>query len=124
MLFLLNDQIVDIEAPEIHLSKSWKALGCGDPMGMRAREALEFASRMVAVHVQEAMPLSAELVRDLGSLIIAKTGANAALFPVYGKVMGEPRLTILPESILASLKERHAANGTAPDLAQIWPIAA
>ncbi len=124
MLFLLNEHSVDIPAPELHLSKCWKALGCGDPAAMRAREALDFSSRVVAAHIAEGIALSDETVRDLGALIIAKTGANAALFPISGTVMGEPRLTILPESILASLRERQERQGAVPDLAQIWPVAA
>lgn len=124
MLFLMNDQIAEIDIPEMHLAKRWKSLGCGDPYGMRAREALDFAARVVSEHVKEGVCLEETLVQDLGSLIIAKTGANAALFPVYGGAVGEPRLTILPETILASLKERMATEGTPPDMREIWPAAA
>ena len=52
MLFLLNDTIAEIDIPEIHLSKRWKSLGCGDPHGMRAREALEFVTRVISDHVR------------------------------------------------------------------------
>jgi len=124
MLFLLNDQIVDVAIPEIHLSKRWKVLGCGDPGSMRAREALEFVARVVSAHVEEGIALEPILVEDLASLIIAKTGANAALFPVNGNKVGDARLTILPETILASLRERHVHDGQAPDLKEIWPLAA
>lgn len=124
MLFLLNEQIVEVVIPEIHLSKRWRVLGCGEPGGMRARDALEFVARVVAAHVDEGVPLEQSLVEDLAALIIAKTGANAALFPVAGKRVGEARLTILPETILASLREKHVHEGKAPDLNQIWPKAA
>ncbi len=124
MLFLMNDQIVEIDIPEMHLAKRWKSLGCGDPYGMRAREALDFVARVVAEHVKEDVRLEESLVQDLGSLIIAKTGANAALFPVFGSSVGEPRLTILPETILISLKERMASEGAPPDIQEIWPAAA
>ena len=124
MLFLLNEQIVEVSIPEIHLSKRWKVLGCGDPASMRAREALEFVARVVAAHAEEGVPMETALVEDLAALIIAKTGANAALFPIVDKRVGEARLTILPETILASLRERHAHDGQAPDLKQIWPLAA
>ena len=124
MLFLLNEQIVEVSIPEIHLSKRWKVLGCGDPGSMRAREALEFVARVVAAHAEEGVPMEVALVEDLAALIIAKTGANAALFPIVDKRVGEARLTILPETILASLRERHAHDGQAPDLKQIWPMAA
>jgi len=124
MLFLLNEQIVDVTIPEIHLSKRWKVLGCGDPSSMRAREALEFVARVVSAHVKDCVPLEISLVEDLAALIIAKTGANAALFPVTDGKVGEARLTILPETILASLRERHAHEGQVPDLKEIWPLAA
>lgn len=124
MLFLINDQIAEIDIPEMHLARRWKSLGCGDPYGMRAREALDFAARVVSEHVKEGVRLEESLVQDLGSLIIAKTGANAALFPVHGNTVGEPRLTILPETILASLRDRMAAEGTPPDIRKIWPAAA
>jgi hypothetical protein len=124
MLFLLNDTIAEIDIPEIHLSKRWKSLGCGDPYGMRARDALDFATRVVADHVREAIPIDEVLIRDLGSLIIAKTGANAALFPMHGDAAGEPRLTILPEAILRSLQQRAEREGAPPSIAEIWPIAA
>lgn len=124
MLFLLNEQIVDVTIPEIHLSKRWKVLGCGDPASMRAREALEFVARVVSAHVKDCVPLESSLVEDLAALIIAKTGANAALFPVTDGKVGEARLTILPETILASLRERHAHEGQVPDLKEIWPLAA
>ncbi|MEZ5947085.1 MAG: hypothetical protein R3C13_01055 [Hyphomonas sp.] len=124
MLFLLNDQIADVAIPEIHLSKRWKVLGCGDPSAMRAREALDFVARVVAEHVKEDVKLEECLVEDLAALIIAKTGANAALFPVTDGRVGEARLTILPETILASLREKHVQGGQAPDLKDIWPLAA
>ena len=124
MLFLLNEQIVEVAIPEIHLSKRWKVLGCGDPSGMRAREALEFVARVVSAHVDEGVSLEHSLVEDLAALIIAKTGANAALFPVTDGRVGEARLTILPETILASLRERHVHEGQMPDLKEIWPLAA
>ena len=81
-------------------------------------------ARVVAEHVKEDVRLEESLVQDLGSLIIAKTGANAALFPVFGSSVGEPRLTILPETILISLKERMASEGAPPDIQEIWPAAA
>lgn len=124
MLFLMNDQIAEIEIPEMHLAKRWQSLGCGDPYGMRAREALNFVGRVVGEHIKERIPLEDSLLQDLGALIIAKTGANAVLFPVFGDVVGEPRLTILPETVLASLRERHRREGKAPDMREIWPSAA
>jgi hypothetical protein len=37
--------------------------------------------------------------------------------------VSEPRLTILPESILEAVRARFA-EGVAPDIRQIWPRAA
>jgi hypothetical protein len=70
------------------------------------------------------MPIDTVLIQDLGSLIIAKTGANAALFPAQDRSVGEPRLTILPEAILRSLKQRAEQEGTPPNIKEIWPLAA
>ncbi len=124
MLFLFNDTIAQIEAPEIHLLKRGTAMGCRDPHGLRAREAVEFARLKVEEALAEGGAPSAIMVADLAALIIAKTGANAALFPVRGRVVGEPRLTIIPEAILETLRQRLAADGGRLDIAQIWPRAA
>jgi sulfite exporter TauE/SafE len=59
----------------------------------------------------------------LAALIIAKTGANAALFPVHDGRVSEPRLTILPESILEAVRARIAEGGDA-GIRNIWPRAA
>ena len=91
---------------------------------MRAREALNFTSRVVGEHMKDHIPLEDSLLQDLGALIIAKTGANAVLFPKFGDVIGEPRLTILPETVLASLRDRHRREGKVPNVGEIWPNAA
>ena len=124
MLFLLNDQIVEISMPEMHLAKRWRALGCGDPYGMRAREALDFVARVLVEHLKEGVRLEETLVEDLGALIIAKTGANAALFPVSGLRVSESRLTILPETILATLKDKMEQGSDSVDIEALWPNAA
>ena len=119
MLFLLNDRIVDVDAPEARLARRWKTLGCGDPRAMMARDALDFAKAVIASHRANEMVLEADLADDLAALIIAKTGANAALFVSNG----EPRLTLLPESILASLADR-MEKGDEVEVEEIWPKAA
>jgi hypothetical protein len=123
MLFLLNDQIVDIAVPEAHLSMRWKGLGCDDPYGMRASEALDFAAGVVNKHLASETLMEPKLVEDLAALIIAKTGANAALFPKDETGLAKPRLTILPESILEQLKSA-STDGAQVDVAEIWPLAA
>ncbi len=123
MLFLLNEYVTEIEAPELRLLKRGAILGFEDIHAMRAREAIELArSRLQACHDAGAEP-DMGLVDDLAALIIAKTGANAALFPVHEGRVSEPRLTILPESILEAVRAR-LAEGAKPDIRQFWPRAA
>jgi len=123
MLFLLNEFVTEIEAPELRLLKRGPVLGFEDVHAMRAREAIEFARlRLQACQDAGTVPDDA-LIADLAALIIAKTGANAALFPTHDGRVAEPRLTILPESILEAVRAR-IAEGTAPDIRQIWPRAA
>jgi len=31
MLFLLNDKVIEVNAPEAHLLERWRTIGCGDP---------------------------------------------------------------------------------------------
>ena len=119
MLFLLNDRIIEVEAPEARLARRWKTLGCGDPRAMMARDALDFANAVVESHRADESDMDAELVGDLAALIIAKTGANAALFvPSAG-----PRLTLLPEGVLSQLQDKDA-DGQGFEVDQIWPKAA
>jgi hypothetical protein len=123
MLFLLNEMIVEIEAPELRLLRRGPILGFEDIHAMRAREAIAYARvRLQDCHARGEAP-DAGLVADLATLIIAKTGANAALFPLHDGEIAEPRLTILPEAILEAVRAR-IADGTGADLQQIWPRAA
>ena len=119
MLFLLNDQIIDVDAPEARLARRWKMLGCGDPRSLMARDALDFAKAVVDSYRSDEADMDAELKGDLASLIIAKTGANAALF----LTAGEPRLTLLPVHILASLQDK-LNDGENVEVDEIWPKAA
>lgn len=119
MLFLLNDQIVDVETPEARLARRWKSLGCGDPRSLMARDAIEFAKAVVDSHRRDDADLENDLICDLASLIIAKTGANAALF----LTTGEPRLTLLPANILSVLQDK-MQDGEQVSVEEIWPKAA
>lgn len=123
MLFLLNEFVTEVEAPELRLLKRGPILGFEDVHAMRAREAIDFArSKLQACQDEGTRPDDA-LIADLAALIIAKTGANAALFPIHDGRVAEPRLTILPETILETVRAR-LAEGAAPDIHQIWPRAA
>lgn len=115
----MNNQIIEVDAPEMRLTRKWKTLGCGDPRAMMARDAMDFAKAVVENYRANNETIEPELMGDLAALIISKTGANAALF-IDGS---EPRLTLLPESILAKLKDR-VENGKAVEVAKVWPKAA
>ncbi len=123
MLFLLNEYVTEIEAPELRLLKRGPWLGFEDAHAMRARDAIEFAREKLQACLDESIQPDEAMVADLAALIIAKTGANAALFPVHEGRVAEPRLTILPESILEAVRAR-LAEGAKPDIRQIWPRAA
>ena len=101
MLFLLDNQVLELELPERRLAKRWRTLGCGDPMGLRAREAVAFARDLIdaARHADEPLPLESQL--DLAALIVAKTGANAAQFIPSQNGPTEPRLHAFDESVIA-----------------------
>ncbi len=123
MLFLLNEFVTEIDAPELRLLKRGPILGFEDAHAMRAREAIEFARAKLQSCLEAGTGLDEALIADLAALIIAKTGANAALFPTHDGRVAEPRLTILPETILEAVRAR-IAEGASPDMRQIWPRAA
>ena len=106
MLFLLNAQIINVDAPEAHLSQRWKSLGCGEPHALRARDALDFVRAVIDQHIRDGLTPDDELAADLAALIIAKTGANAALFLPRSEGESEPRLTTFPDLVLQKLQER------------------
>jgi len=114
MLFLLNKQIVPVETPEVHLSRFWKRLGCGDPANMLASDAVNFAVMLMNEHIHDGIELTNETAVDLASLIISKTGANAALFTGTN----DTRLNVLPELVLEGLQRElgEGGNGAADEL--------
>jgi len=101
MLFLLNSKIIEIDAPELHLSRYWKRLGCGEPSALRASDAVDFSVMVVNAHLKEGIDLDLDVQRDLAALLIAKTGANAALF----NGTNTAKLNVLPEAVLVGLFE-------------------
>jgi hypothetical protein len=123
MLFLLNDTIIEIDAPEIHLLKRSAAFGGRDVHGLRAREALDLAREKFAQSLGKTSGPQHDILADIAALIISKTGANAALFPVSGHSVAEPRVAALPEPVLEALQSRLAA-GAEPGIAAIWQRAA
>ena len=115
MLFLLNDQIVDVEIPEMHLERRWRRIGCGQPHAIRACDVVNFVHARLdqarifirAIDYQEAC--------DLAALIIARTGANSFILRRRRDGSSEPILRLVPQDIL-EVYALGAANdeGSAP----------
>lgn len=109
MLFLLNDKVIEITAPEAHLMQRWRDIGCGDPRVLRAQSAVEFAVQHFSSH--HAMPVSdlGLIEKDIAALIIAKTGANSLILKPNPAGGFEPRLRDVPPLVLETY-QRGAAN--------------
>ncbi len=106
MLFLLNDKVIEVDAPEAHLLERWRTIGCGDPRLMRAHDAVEFvASR----HQDLAAEQDDLFLLDIAALIIAKTGANSLILKPTPSGGVEPRLRDIPPLVLETY-QRGAAN--------------
>lgn len=106
MLFLLNDKVIEVDAPEAHLLERWRTIGCGDPRLMRAHDAVEF----VASRYQDLAAEQDDLfLLDIASLIIAKTGANSLILKPTPSGGVEPRLRDVPPLVLETY-QRGAAN--------------
>lgn len=112
MLFLLNDRVIEIETPEARLLGRWREIGCGDPRQLRAHQAVEFVKARYLDLVKSAPTVCEEQLRDLGALIVSKTGANSLILKptVSGDV--EPRLRDVPPIVLETY-QRGAANDQA-----------
>lgn len=104
MLFLFNDRIIEVELPELRLARRWRSLGCADPAGMRAREAVEFARAVIDQAERDGQSLDHETRLDIAALIIAKTGANAVQFVPRMSGPSEPRLSNVAEAALEAFR--------------------
>jgi len=109
MLFLLNDKVIEIDAPEAHLMQRWRAIGCGDPRQLRAQVAVETAVQLFAKLQQASTNDQATGRRDIAALIIAKTGANSLILKPNAAGGFEPRLRDIPPLVLETYL-RGAAN--------------
>ncbi|MEO1641726.1 MAG: hypothetical protein AAFR74_00215 [Pseudomonadota bacterium] len=109
MLFLLNDQIAELDAPEAHLLRRWRSMGCGDPFQMRAQDAIEFVRDAVSAKLRSGARLDNLVLQDYAALIVAKTGANSLILKPRADGSLEPRLQDLPRLVLETYK-RGAAN--------------
>lgn len=119
MLFLLNKTIVQVEAPELHLANHWRRIGCGDPTSLLASEAVSFAVDVVNAHLHDGLEIEEQTAIDLAALLIAKTGANAALFTG----MNEARLNVLDPFVLESLQIK-LGTGEESKADTLWTSAA
>ena len=119
MLFLLNKTIVEIDAPELHLTRNWKRIGCGEPSGLYASDAVNFAIMVVNSHINEGLEIDAQTATDMAALIISKTGANAALFSGENTA----KLNLLPEVVLQGL-QKELCTGASEPAERFWTSAA
>ena len=109
MLFLLNDKVIEVEAPEARVMQRWREMGCGDPRQLRAQEAVEFVKHQFEAAKGNSHAADQDTWQDIAALIIAKTGANSLILkPTAGGGL-EPRLRDVPPLVLETYK-RGAAN--------------
>ena len=112
MLFLLNDTVIEIDAPEAHLMRRWRRIGCGDPRQLRAQQAIEVAIQHFK-GMSAASPDDRLLHQtDIAALVIAKTGANSLVLKPNASGGYEPRLRDVPPLVLETY-QRGAANDAA-----------
>jgi len=117
MLFLLNREIIEVEAPELYLAQNWRRIGCGDPVSMMASDAVNFSIMVVNTHLKEGIEMGAETMLDIAALLVTKTGANAALFTGTE----EARLNVLNDVVLENLRGGRNFDGASED---VWTNAA
>ena len=115
MLFLLNDRVVDLDAPEARLNKRWREMGCGEPGTLRAQDAINWACDAVYLARQASVDLSEDHMLDIAALVISKTGANSLILKPTASGRYEPRLQDLPAMVLEAY-QRGAANDEAQRL--------
>lgn len=116
MLFLFNKTVVELDAPETHLLKHWKRIGCGDPATLLASDAVDFSIMVVNDVINDGHELEPETIGDLAALLVTKTGANAVLFTGAN----EARLNVLPEIVLQGIKAELTGD-VAADVNSLWP---
>ena len=109
MLFLLNDKVIEITAPEAHLMQRWRDIGCGDPRVLRAQSAVEVAVKHFSSRTARSQADADMIEKDIAALIIAKTGANSLILKPNSAGGFEPRLRDIPHLVLETYL-RGAAN--------------
>ncbi|WP_084398173.1 hypothetical protein [Henriciella aquimarina] len=100
MLFLLNDHIVDVEMPEMHLERRWQSLGCGAPHAFMAQDVVDFVhARLDEARISQ-RAIGYQEARDLAALIIARTGANSFILRMRPNGSTFPMLRAIPVYVL------------------------
>ncbi len=112
MLFLLNNQIVEVELPEIHLARRWRRIGCGTPYAIRPLDVVNFVHARLDQARIFVRGLEHDEACDLASLIIARTGANSFMLRVGADGGTFPVLRHIPDAVLEAYY-RGAANDEA-----------
>jgi len=103
MLFLLNDRVVELDAPEARVSGRWREIGCGDPRELRALEAVDFV-KSKAQSLLDGSVADDEMLKDLAALIVSKTGANSFILKPTPSGMVEARLSNIPDLVLETYR--------------------
>lgn len=118
MLFLLNNDIVELSVPEAHLGARWRAMGCGNPHELRAQDAIDFVRDRVSHALGSGRNLTESELKDFAALIITKTGANSIVLTPRADGSLDPRLQDVPRLVLETYK-RGADNENADTASRI-----
>lgn len=104
MLFLLNDTIIEIDAPEARVLARWRDLGCGDPRKLRASDAVEFVKTQLHPWIGRTADADRDLLKDVAALIISKTGANSLILKPLPGDLYEARLQDVAPLVLETFR--------------------
>ena len=110
MLFFLNDQIVDVAAPEIHVERRWKAMRCGYPHDLSVSDVVDFVhARLDHARLTWRRVVDSE-ARDLAALVISRTGANSFMLKLREDGTTQPLLQDVPETVLETFARGMASR--------------
>ncbi|MGB3625959.1 MAG: hypothetical protein WA989_09020 [Henriciella sp.] len=100
MLFLLDNQIVDVDIPEMRLERRWRRIGCGRPHAFRANDVVNFVHARLEQARFFVGQMEYQEACDLASLIISRTGANSFILQRTAGGAIEPALKIIPQLVM------------------------
>ncbi|MBO6687631.1 MAG: hypothetical protein JJ931_07880 [Henriciella sp.] len=104
MLFLLNDTVIEIDAPEARVLARWRDMGCGDPRKLRASDAVEFAKTQLHPWMGRTAEADPDLLGDIAALIVSKTGANSLILKPIAGGLFEARLQDVRPLVLETFR--------------------